>query len=199
MIKLAMLLSALLVTAPACSSSDDDGATDDGAADDGADDGSADDGSDGSDDGPSAETPPEITQFFEDFHASRYSRAQARAASLDAAAEASPDDGPLSFDRALAHTWHVVEWGRDPSQDPAALQAEAMSLLPLFQTAAENNPDDDRVGCFLGLQLVQAGRFIGDDSLVKQGAAVLDQAIQAWPEFNLFCVGLAYDQCQSLK
>ena len=186
--KLALLLSALLL-APACSSDDDDG--DDGVTDDGADDGSADDGSD---DGSSTEDPPEVVAFFEDFHASRYSQAAARAAALDAAAEADPSHGRLSFDRALAHTWHVAEWGRDPSQDPAALQAEVMSLLPLFQTAAENNPDDDRVGCFLGLQLIQAGRFIGDDSLVQQGVAVLDQAVAAWPEFNYFCVGLAYDQ-----
>jgi hypothetical protein len=137
--------------------------------------------------------PVEITNFFDDFHAARYSRSLANAVALDTAALAHPLDGPLSFDRALAHTWHLAESGRDPSPDPAVLQAEAMNQLELFRIARENNSKDDRVGCFLGLTLVGAGRATQDDALLQEGLAVLDEAVAAWPEFNLFCLGLAYD------
>jgi hypothetical protein len=138
--------------------------------------------------------PPATTRFLSDFHASRYSHAAARAAELDQAAEADPGHGRLSFDRALAHNWHLQEWRRDPNPDPAALQAEGQSLLGMFQTAYENNPDDHRVGCFYGLQLVGAGRATANDALVQQGIAVLERAVEGWPEFNGFCLGLAYDQ-----
>jgi hypothetical protein len=42
--------------------------------------------------------------------------------------------------------------------------------------------------------LVGAGRAMGNDGLVQQGIGILNQAVAAWPEFNLFCLGLAYDQ-----
>jgi tetratricopeptide (TPR) repeat protein len=191
--KIAFLLAASLLPALACSSDDedgDDGAQDGAQSDDGGDDSG---GNDDDGDSPVEEVPEEITRFFDSFHAARYSEAEDRAAALDAAAEADPEHGPLAFDRALAHTWHVTEAGRDPSPDPEALEAEAASLVGLFQTAYEKNPDDDRVGCFLGVTLMNAGRATRNDELTQQGVAVLDQAVQAWPEFNLFCVGLAYD------
>lgn len=71
----------------------------------------------------SDEEPVEIERFFEDFHASRYSEAAANAAALDSAVEADPSAGRLSFDRALAHTWHLAESGRDPNPDPELLQS----------------------------------------------------------------------------
>ena len=84
--------------------------------------------------------PVEITRFLSDFHASRYSQAAARAAELDEAARPTPATGGSSFDRALAHNWHLQEWKRDPAADPAALQAEAQGLLAMFQTAYDNEP-----------------------------------------------------------
>jgi hypothetical protein len=138
--------------------------------------------------------PAEIARFFEDFHASRYSQAAARASELDVAAQAHPEQGRLSFDGALAHNWHLQEFGRQPNPDGAALQAEQQSLPDLFKTAYENNPSDPRVGCFYGLQLVGGGRAMANDALIQQGIAVLDKAVQQWPEFNLFCLGLAYDK-----
>ena len=38
-----------------------------------------------------------------------------------------------------------------------------------------------------------AGRATANEDLVGQGIAVLERAVQGWPEFNLFCLGLAYD------
>ncbi|HET9959725.1 MAG TPA: hypothetical protein VFQ61_34770 [Polyangiaceae bacterium] len=140
------------------------------------------------------ETPLEVEQFLEDFHASRYSQASARAAALDAAAQANPEHGRIAFDRALAHDWHTAEWRRDPSQDANAIQTERQGLASLFQTAYEKNPDDPRVGCFLGLQLVGAGRALQQEQLMQQGFDVLKRAVDAWPEFNLFCLGIAYDR-----
>src|SRR5688572_3835587 len=91
----------------------------------------------------SSDQPPiEIERFFDDFHASRYSTAAAHARALDAAAAADPRAGRLSFDRALAHDWHLAESPRDPNPDPALLAAEAMNQIALFQIARENNPDD---------------------------------------------------------
>ena len=131
--------------------------------------------------------------FYGDFHASRYSRAGADAEALDAFMTAHPDAGDASIVRGLAHLWHLVEFGRDPSQDPSSIPAEAMATLTAFQQARANNPDDPRVNCWLGVTLVNAGRQIGSDDLVQQGLATLDRGVEAYPEFNLFCRSLAYD------
>lgn len=158
--------------------------------------GSSDSDDDDDDDGlppVQGEMSAESTAFFEHFHASRYSRAPEAAAALDAAELANPGPGRRSLDRALSHLWHVVEFRRDPAQDPAALGAEAATLVPLFEAAQRDNPDDPRVGCFLGTNMVTAGQQTQDAALVQRGLAVIDAAVAAWPEFNLFCRALVYD------
>jgi len=147
-----------------------------------------------SDGGPSTPaTNPAIAGFFDVFHASRYSQASSAAKALDDAATANPKDGPLSFVRPLAHLWHLSEYGRDTRPEPSVLQAEAMASLGLFSTAKANNPDDARVDCFVGVQLVNAGRATMNNALVQQGYATIDLAVKAWPQFNLFCKALVYD------
>src|SRR5690606_37822002 len=72
------------------------------------------------------------------------------------------------------------------------VQLEALQLVERFKTAKAVAADDPRVGCFLGTALVGAGRATGSDEWVEEGLAVLDEAVLAYPEFNLFCVMLAY-------
>jgi len=133
------------------------------------------------------------TNFFEDFHASRYSRASADAELLREALSHT-DSGPLAFDMALAHSWHLAEWRRDAKADPGELAKEGQQQASLFQTASEKNPDDARVDCFLGLSLLDAGRATQNEELKQQGAAILGRGIDRFPEFNLFCKGLGYDR-----
>lgn len=140
-----------------------------------------------------AGTADPVQVFYADFHASRYSQAGADAEALDAFVAAHPGAGDASIVRGLAHLWHIAEFGRDPSQDPSGLPSEAMATLGAFQEAQAQNPDDPRVDCWLGLTLVNAGRQIGSDDLVEQGLATIDQGVEAYPEFNLFCRSLAYD------
>ncbi len=141
----------------------------------------------------SVPTNPQITSFFDAFHASRYSQASSTAAVLDQAAMQTPTDGPLSFVRFLDHFWHLSEAGRDPTQSGSALSTEAMDSLGLIMTAKANNPTDPRVDCFLGIDEVETGQATKNDALVQQGMAAIDRSVQAWPQFSLFCKALVYD------
>jgi hypothetical protein len=147
------------------------------------------------DDNPPQQPPlhPAVASFLDVFHASRYSQAASEAKKLDDAATASPNDGPVSFVRFLAHLWHLDEYGRDQQPDPAVLQAEAMAGLGLITAAKANNPTDARVDCFLGIQQVNVGRAIMNPDLVAQGYQTIDASVSAWPQFSLFCKALAYD------
>jgi len=135
----------------------------------------------------------EVLAFFDAFHAARYSGAKPSAAVLDEAVAAGRTDGEIALVRGLAHLWHVAEARRDPMPDGAALQAEAMALPGQFAFAQEKAPNDPRVGCFLGTALVSAGQATQNPALEQQGLAVLDRAVAAYPEFNLFCKSLAYE------
>ena len=152
-----------------------------------------------SDDNPPATDPNDAVKaaraaFFSDFHASRYGHAATDAELLERTFAEHPDSGPLAFDVGLAHAWHLAEWRRDPNPDGAALAQEAQQQVSFFLTASEKNPDDPRVDCFLGLALLGAGEDTADAALADQGAAILERGVERFPEFNLFCIGLAYDQ-----
>ena len=136
---------------------------------------------------------PEVLSFFESFHTSRYSGAKPSAAALDEAVKQGRTGEEIALVRGLAHLWHVAESRRDPNMDGAAIQAEAISLPGWFAFAQEKQPNDPRVGCFLGTALVNAGQATQNAALEQQGFAVLDAAVAAYPEFNLFCRALAYD------
>lgn len=133
-----------------------------------------------------------VAQFYVDFAASRYSRADENAAALDALLEQEPTAGDAAVVRGLAHLWHISELGRDPSQDPSSVLGEASKLMSQFQQARDNNPDDPRVPCWLGLVQIVTGQQLSNARLVAQGYATIEEGVDAFPEFNLFCRALAY-------
>ncbi|MFO0550773.1 MAG: hypothetical protein U0271_20435 [Polyangiaceae bacterium] len=150
--------------------------------------GSPDVGGNGGDGG--GTTPTAVDQFYTDFGASRFSQAEARAADLDALLDTDPTAADPAVVRALAHLWHVAEVGRDPNA--GSVFAEQANLLSQFQQARDNAPDDPRVPCWLGLTMLGTGQATQDQTLIDQGFAMLDEGVNAYPEFNLFCVALAY-------
>lgn len=142
--------------------------------------------------GGGGDTANPVAQFYVDFGASRYSQADENAAALDAFLEEDPDAADAAVVRGLAHLWHISEFGRDPSQDPATIFPEASKLMSQFQQARDNNPDDPRVPCWLGLVEIVSGQQISNPELVAQGYATIEEGVEAFPEFNLFCRALAY-------
>lgn len=141
--------------------------------------------------GGSPEADP-LAIFYEDFHASRFSKASEDMAALDALVDGSAAPGDAATVRALAHLWYVSESSRDPSITPTEIFAEASKLLGHFSGAQEANPNDPRVPCWLGLTQITTGQAIGDQDMVDQGYATIETGVDGYPEFNLFCRALAY-------
>jgi hypothetical protein len=135
---------------------------------------------------------PAVASFYDDFHAARYSRAKTQAAALDAAAEAEPTEGRLALLRAHSHLWHIAEFGRDPTEDPGAVPAEASALIAQFQKARTLDPDDGRIPCWLGAAQQLVGRLSNNRELLAEGLATIEEGVGAYPEFGLFCRALAY-------
>ena len=147
----------------------------------------------GASSGTGGSSPDAVTAFYDDFHASRFSMAKTDAKGLDDAMKADPEAGDLSIVHGLSHLWHLAEIGRSATMpDASELQAEGAGLLAAFTAAKQNNPDDGRVDCWLGLSQLGAGTATGNDSLVQQGYATIEEGVAKYPEFNLFCRALAY-------
>jgi hypothetical protein len=130
---------------------------------------------------------PAVAAFWAAFLAEDYAGLGDVIADLDAAIDESPDDPEIVLIRAHAHLWRLAEWTRDPMQDPTLQIVSAMAALESFTHARELSPDDGRIPCWLGVMEVNTGKVLGDDTMIAQGKADIDAAVDAFPEFALFC------------
>jgi tetratricopeptide (TPR) repeat protein len=117
---------------------------------------------------------------------------EARAAAiegLEAAVEEHPDEEELALFLGLASLWRVAE---PLEADQGATVSSALKARAELERAYELCPTDHRIAAWLGPVLVNMGRALGQDALVDQGIAVLDEGIARYPSFVLFSKLLAY-------
>jgi tetratricopeptide (TPR) repeat protein len=126
--------------------------------------------------------------FWQTFHGGDYEKIPQALEALTAAYLETPTDGVTAGHIAWLHNWRSAERVRLETV-PATITDDILLARRYFQEAAALNPADARVLGFLGGHLVAEGALQQDEKLTRQGYFTLLDAIDAWPEFNLFTAG----------
>lgn len=126
--------------------------------------------------------------FWDTLHAGRYD-AIGRALELQTAAYLeNPRDAVTAARAGWLHIWRLAESARLP-QVPATITNDATLSRRYFEEAVRLAPGEARYQGFLAALTVTEGTIHGDERAVRRGYYRLRDAIDAWPEFNLFTAG----------
>jgi hypothetical protein len=126
--------------------------------------------------------------FWHTFHTGGYNDIPRVLDVLTAAYLETPSDAVTAAHIAWLHNWRVAERAR-LSTVPATITDHTSLARRYFDEAVKLNPSDARILGFLAAHLVAEGTLHKDERLVRRGYYMLLDAIDAWPEFNLFTAG----------
>ncbi len=126
--------------------------------------------------------------FWHTLHSGAYDDIPRVLEVLTAAYLETPTDAVTAAHIAWLHNWRVAERAR-LSAVPATITDHMMLARRYFDEAVKLNPSDARTLGFLAGHIVAEGNLHQDERLVRRGYSMLLDAIEAWPEFNLFTVG----------
>jgi hypothetical protein len=126
--------------------------------------------------------------FWRTFHSGMYDEIPGVLEVLTAAYLQTPTDDITAAHIAWFHNWRMAERARLPSV-PATITNHMILARRYFDEAVRLNPSDARYLGFLAGHTVAEGTLHKDERLVRRGYYMLLDAIEAWPEFNLFTAG----------
>jgi hypothetical protein len=126
--------------------------------------------------------------FWRTFHSGDYDGIPLAAQALTAAYLATPNDPVTAAHLAWLHNWRMAERARRDSV-PATITDDIILARRYFEEAVALNPSDPRTLGFLAGHRLAEGNLHQDERLTRRGYFTLLDAIDAWPEFNLFTAG----------
>lgn len=136
----------------------------------------------------SAEAIQADTLFWRTFHGGNYDGIPRGLEVLTAAYLKTPNDAVTAAHIAWLHSWRVAESVRLDSV-PATITDATVLARKYFQEAVRLDPSDARYLGFLAGMMMAEGTIHGDERLTREGYFTVRDAIEAWPEFNLFTAG----------
>ena len=126
--------------------------------------------------------------FWATFHGGRYDEIQPALEAETAAYLADPHDDVSAAHIAWLHIWRISERAR-LATIPASITDDALLARRYFEEAHGLNRREARYRGFLGSALLIDGNLNQDERLTRRGYYTLLDAIDEWPEFNLFTAG----------
>ena len=126
--------------------------------------------------------------FWRTFHGGRYDEIPRALEALTAAYLATPTDAVTAAHIAWMHNWRIAERARLP-EVPATITDETIVARRYFDEAVRLDPSDPRTQGFLAGHLLTEATVQQDERLLRRGYFRMLDAIDAWPEFNLFTAG----------
>jgi hypothetical protein len=126
--------------------------------------------------------------FWQTLHAGRYEEIPTVLNALTAAYLADPNDAVTAAHIGWMHIWRLAESSRVEGA-PATITDHAVLARRYFQEAVQLNPHEARYLGFLAAATTTEGRIHKDEKLTRRGYSLMLDAIDAWPEFNLFTAG----------
>jgi hypothetical protein len=126
--------------------------------------------------------------FWRTFHGGAYDAIAPALEALTAAYLETPTDAVTAAHIAWLHNWRMAERARLPSV-PATITDDTLLARRYFEEAVRLDPSDPRTQGFLAGHTLIEGTLHQDERMVRRGYFMLLDAIDAWPEFNLFTAG----------
>lgn len=126
--------------------------------------------------------------FWRTFHSGAYEEIPQVLEVLTAAYLETPTDAVTAAHIAWFHNWRMAERAR-LSEIPATITDHMILARRYFEEAVNLDSSDPRTQGFLAGHTIAEGTLQKDERLVRRGYSMLLDAIDAWPEFNLFTAG----------
>lgn len=127
-------------------------------------------------------------RFWETLHSGAYDDIGGALDAETGAYLADPRDDLTAAHVGWLHIWRLGERGRQQSLRPTVTDDMVLARR-YFAEAVALNPKDARYQGFLAAATLGEGNINGDERLTRKGYFMLKDAIDAWPEFNLFTGG----------
>jgi hypothetical protein len=126
--------------------------------------------------------------FWSIFHSGDYEHIQSALDKLEGAYLAHPTDHRTAAHIALLHLWRVSERARQESIAPTITDDISMARR-YFDEAVQLQPKDARYQGFLAATTMGEGKVHAFEKEQRRGFFAMNDAVDAWPEFNLFTRG----------
>jgi hypothetical protein len=126
--------------------------------------------------------------FWQTLHAGRYEEIPTVVNALTGAYLADPGDAVTAAHIGWMHIWRLAESVR-LDRAPPTITHDAILARRYFQEAVRLNPREPRYLGFLASATMTEGSIHKDERLTRSGYFLMQDAVKAWPEFNLFTAG----------
>jgi hypothetical protein len=131
--------------------------------------------------------------FWRTLHGADYEGVSGAIEVLTQAYTATPNDALTAAHLGWLHFWRVSERARLDSI-PATITEHLVLARKYFAEAVKLDATDARYLGFLASAMVAEGTIDQDERLTRAGYFKLLEAVDAWPEFNLFTIGYVLSQ-----
>jgi hypothetical protein len=126
--------------------------------------------------------------FWATFHGGQYDKIGAALEKLEIAYLAHPNDPKTAAHIGFMHMWRLSESARQDVLSPSITDDLALARR-YFDEAVRLEPHDARYRGFLAGAILAEGKIHHDEKLTRTGFFAMNDAVSAWPEFNLFTRG----------
>jgi hypothetical protein len=126
--------------------------------------------------------------FWQTLHGGRYEEIPAAINALTGAYLANPNDAVTAAHIGWMHIWRLAESSR-LERVPPTITHDAILARRYFEEAVQLNPNEARYLGFLASATMTEGSIHKDERLTRRGYFLMQDAVKAWPEFNLFTAG----------
>jgi hypothetical protein len=131
--------------------------------------------------------------FWSTFHGGDYEGIDRALEALTAAYLETPGDAKTASHIAWLHNWSMAERSR-LGATPATVTDHTLVARRYFAEAVKLDPSDARTRGFLAGHTIIEGALHKDEKLVREGYFMMRDAIDAWPEFNMFTGGFVFSR-----
>ncbi len=131
--------------------------------------------------------------FWVTFHGGDYEGIGRALDALTAAYLETPTDVKTASHIAWLHNWDMAERSRQGATT-ATITDPTLLARRYVEEAVKLDPSDARTRGFLAGHTIIEGTLHKDERLVREGYFMMRDAIDAWPEFNMFTGGFVFSR-----
>jgi hypothetical protein len=129
--------------------------------------------------------------FWSTLHGGDYAGVAKALDALKAAYLQTPGDADTAAHIGFMHVWRIAERARLATLSPA-ITDDAVLSRRYFDEAVALNPGEARFKGFQASMMLAEASIHQDEKLRRRGYFTMLEAVDAWPEFNLFTAGYAF-------